>query len=271
MTYDDKINAFKKHLGQLRQSGTEFDIWLSTAIEHVHEIFTITSPQHSSITHLKSDYDLAKIYDKSATLIVTYQNKATQLLESFIDQLEEIKRRAIAEAAQKRESEIKKEFKLKQQLDDLTPKYDFLFAENQRLQNELNSLRNKQKTKSGFWKTINGVYHINVSLFWTLALASLGGFFAFGQHVGTTKFDKNLIDLSDSNRTFKSDIVSLKDTVKVRENVIEYMRHVSDSTLNILGNMPYKQMTLDSLSFKKVQSTIEKAGAALYLNKDYHY
>lgn len=98
-----------------------------------------------------------------------------------------------------------------------------------------------------------------------------GGFFAFGLYVGTAKFDKNLIDLSDSNRILKSDIVLLKDTVKARENVIEYMRYVSDSALNILGNMPYQEMGLDSLAFKKVQPTIENAGAALYLNKDYHY
>jgi hypothetical protein len=110
-----------------------------------------------------------------------------------------------------------------------------------------------------------------VSLFWSVALTLLGGFFGFGFYVGTTKFDKNLIELTDSNRELKSDIVNLKDTIKTRENSIEYMRRISDSALNILGHMPYDEMTLDTLSYRKVQTTIENAGAALYLNKNYRY
>jgi hypothetical protein len=99
----------------------------------------------------------------------------------------------------------------------------------------------------------------------------VGGIFAFGLYVGSIKFDKNLIDLSDIDREFKTESANLKETVKARENSVEYMRKISDSALNILGHMPYKEMTLDTLSFRKVQTTIENAGAALYLNINYHY
>ena len=122
-------------------------------------------------------------------------------------------------------------------------------------------IKKKPKAKSGY-------YIIKHELIWSAGLALLGAFFAAGLYIGNTKFDRNLIDLSDSNSLLKSDITSLKDTIKAREHIIEYMRYNSDSALNILSHMPYKDMTLDSQSFNKVQSTIENAGAALYLNKE---
>jgi hypothetical protein len=45
------------------------------------------------------------------------------------------------------------------------------------------------------------------------------------------------------------------------------MRFISDSAHQILGHMPYDQMKLDTSEFRKVQSNIEAAGAALYLNE----
>ena len=135
----------------------------------------------------------------------------------------------------------------------------------------MNQIKNKPKPNKNLFKAAQGVYHINTSLFWGVILPLLGGFFAFGLYVGTTKFDRNLIELSDSNRELKTEVANLKDKIKARENSVEYMRRVSDSALNILGHMPYKEMTLDTLSFRKVQTTIENAGAALYLNINYHY
>jgi len=58
----------------------------------------------------------------------------------------------------------------------------------------------------------------------------------------------------------------LKDSLKLQKQTIERMRFVSDSALNILGHMPYNQMKLDTSEFHRVQSNIEAAGAALYLN-----
>jgi len=101
---------------------------------------------------------------------------------------------------------------------------------------------------------------LSQEIFWTVLIALVGGAFGFGVYFGSNKFDKNLIELSDTNR-------ELKDTIKVLENTIKYMRNNSDVALNILGHMPYNEMTLDTLSFRKVQTTIENAGAALYLNK----
>jgi hypothetical protein len=101
---------------------------------------------------------------------------------------------------------------------------------------------------------------LSQELFWTVLIALVGGAFGLGIYFGSSKFDRNLIELSDTNR-------ELKDTIKVRENTIKYIRHNSDSALTILSHMPYNEMTLDTLSFRKVQTTIENAGAALYLNK----
>lgn len=82
---------------------------------------------------------------------------------------------------------------------------------------------------------------------------------AFAFFLGTVKYDAEKIALSEGKK-------SLLDTISVREDAIKFMRHNSDSALNILGNIPYKEMKLDTLSFRKVQTTIEKAGAVLYLN-----
>lgn len=101
---------------------------------------------------------------------------------------------------------------------------------------------------------------LSQELFWTVLLALVGGAFGLGIYFGSNKFDRNLMELSDTNR-------ELKDTIKVRESTIHYIRNNSDSALNILSHMPYSEMRLDSLSFRKVQTTIENAGWALYLNK----
>ncbi len=97
-------------------------------------------------------------------------------------------------------------------------------------------------------------------LFWTLLLAFIGGAFGLGVYFGSNKFDRNLIELSDNNR-------SLQDTIKARESTIKVIQHNSDTALDILGHMPYQEMRLDTTSFRKVQTTIENAGAFLSRDK----
>lgn len=121
--------------------------------------------------------------------------------------------------------------------------------------------RKKPKPKSGH-------YLIKHELFWSVGIAVLGAFFVAGLYIGNMKFDRNLMDLSDTNRELKAKIDSLKDTIKAREQLVEYVRRNSDSAHVILSHMPYKEMTLDSSEFRKVQTTIENAGAALHLNKE---
>jgi hypothetical protein len=99
-------------------------------------------------------------------------------------------------------------------------------------------------------------YTISSGTFWVVLPIICGVAF----FLGTVKYDVDKIILSDQKK-------ALEDTVKSRENTIKYLRHNSDSALNILGHMPYGEMNLDTLSFRKVQTTIENAGAALYLNK----
>lgn len=97
-------------------------------------------------------------------------------------------------------------------------------------------------------------------VFWTVITISIGTAFTLGLYIGNAKFDNNLIELSYKNK-------NLEDSIKIKNNVIKRIRHISDSAHNILGHMPYNEMTLDTLSYRKVQTNIENAGAALSLNK----
>lgn len=107
-------------------------------------------------------------------------------------------------------------------------------------------------------------FKIKPELFWTIILMAIGACFGFGYHFGNTKFDTMKIELSDENKKLKME-------VKAREDIIERMRYVSDSAWNILGHMPYKEMNLDSIEFRKVQTTLERAGFALELNSKVTY
>lgn len=97
---------------------------------------------------------------------------------------------------------------------------------------------------------------IGIGTFW-LAMPIVCGVSYF---LGTVKFDSDKIRLHEENRL-------LSDSIKMNKSTIKYLRKNSDSALNILGHMPYDQMRLDTASFRKVQTNIEQAGAALYLNK----
>jgi chromosome segregation ATPase len=147
MTYDDAISIFKKHIQKLNQYGTDFEFWLSTAIEHVHDIFSILSPQHTSITQIKNDYTLERIRDKTIDLQNTYAYKAKQLIENFIEQLEEKKRVATDEITQKRKETANREENLKQQINNLKKNYNSLLSEKQKIEEDLNQIKNKPRPK----------------------------------------------------------------------------------------------------------------------------
>lgn len=99
-------------------------------------------------------------------------------------------------------------------------------------------------------------------MFWTVILGLISGVFYLGFVIGNTKFDISTNEIRETYRV-------LLDSLKTRKGDIERMRFVSDSALNILVHMPYDQMKLDTLEFHKVQSNIEAAGAAFYLNINY--
>lgn len=112
----------------------------------------------------------------------------------------------------------------------------------------------------------SGHYTIKHELFWTvllgIAIPLLSGTFYVGQLIGNTRYDATTNEIRENNQ-------QLKDSLRRDQMVIERMKHVSDSALNIIGHMPYDQLKLDTAQFHKVQSTIEAAGAALYLNINY--
>lgn len=95
-----------------------------------------------------------------------------------------------------------------------------------------------------------------------IVLSLVGGIFWAGWYAGNTKYDKDKIDLSETN-------IVLKDSLKLYRKGIDYLRMSSDSAHQILGHMPYNEMSLDTAQHHKVQSTIENAGHILYLNKNY--
>jgi hypothetical protein len=108
-----------------------------------------------------------------------------------------------------------------------------------------------------------GHYIIKHELFWTVLLGIsiplLSATFYVGQLIGNTRYDMSTNAIKETDKL-------LRDSLKLKKQTIERMRFVSDSALNILGHMPYDQMKLDTSEFHKVQSNIEAAGAALYLN-----
>lgn len=97
-------------------------------------------------------------------------------------------------------------------------------------------------------------------LFWTVLVVAIGASFTLGFNFGNVKFDKDLIELVQTKK-------DLEDSVKVKEGLIQKLRINSDSALNILSHMPYNEMKLDTQEFRKVQTTLENAGAVLYSNK----
>ena len=104
---------------------------------------------------------------------------------------------------------------------------------------------------------VNGsAYTIGSGIFWVALPVICGAMFSLGR----IKFDSEKNILYDEKR-------SLMDSITVKNRTIKYIKHNSDSALNILSHMPYDQMKLDTTSFRKVQTNIENAGAALSLNR----
>jgi len=106
--------------------------------------------------------------------------------------------------------------------------------------------------------------------FWGTMAAACALFLAAGYYWGNSKFDSEKFQLKEQRDHYRAQVDSMTKlstgTIKLQRQTIERMRFVSDSALNILGHMPYDQMKLDPTQFHKVQSNIEAAGAALYLN-----
>jgi len=113
-----------------------------------------------------------------------------------------------------------------------------------------------------------GHYSIKHELFWSvllgISLPLLSFTFYIGHFIGNTKYDMSVYEIRETDKL-------LRDSLKLQRRTIERMRFVSDSALNIIAHMPYDQMKLDTSEFHKVQSTIEAAGAALYININYKH
>jgi hypothetical protein len=105
-----------------------------------------------------------------------------------------------------------------------------------------------------------GYYRIKQELFWTILIFALPATVLSTLYFANVRYDQGKIDLADKNS-------ALKDSIVQQNKTIDYLRHNSDSALNVLSHMPYQEMNLDRLEFDKVQTNIETAGAVLNLNK----
>lgn len=120
-------------------------------------------------------------------------------------------------------------------------------------------LEQEDKTPKGIKKYFlvnENSYIIGSGTFWVVfPLVCIFSFF-----LGTIKYDSEKINLANKNQ-------ALEDSIMIYKNKIKFMIRNSDSAHNILGHMPYSEMKLDTQEFRKVQTNIENAGAALGLIK----
>lgn len=210
MTYDESIHTLEKHLSKLSQHNTDFTVWLSTAIEHVHAIFSILSPQYSSITSLRSDFNIEKIRDNSPALIANYSKKAKQLVESFIEQLEDRKKQAKLKREFEEARAKGQEIRFEEKYRSLLPLYESVEKQNEQLKKDNIELRERLAPRRIYFGSENGIYKIRHDIFWIALPILLGGFFTFGLYVGTTKFDKEKITLDKSNEQLVTDTTALR-------------------------------------------------------------
>lgn len=98
--------------------------------------------------------------------------------------------------------------------------------------------------------------HFSTIAFWSLAVAIVGGAFTAGFYAGNVKYDTEKIDLSEQNRV-------LNDSIHTYHGVADYMRNKASSAHQLLGHMPYDELKLDSIQWRKVQTHIESVGFVL--------
>lgn len=227
MTFDDAINLLNKHLAKLRTWDNDFDAWIETSVEVVHETFGLLSQQHSSITSLKADYKIARISDKSAELIARFSKRASQQFAAMIELMQDRKKQAITEsenarfAKEQQQKEVERQEALKRESTS-QPKITPLPTEPRKsaLRKYLESF---SKVNGAAWGTII-----------TVAVTCIGGAYVLGKDNGSAKFDKEKIELSQDNNVLKKNIGILhKQLILARDSVTDYTDTVRELKLQL--------------------------------------
>ena len=262
MTNTEAIRVLEKQKWAFIYSN-DLQVSLDTTEHYIKDVFGVTSTQLSNYRKLKSDYAISKIpvYDLNATRQneKMFQKKAIDYMDGLINYLREKEKIEIKEQErQEKNRQVEAETKRKQQIEK---KQEII--ESKPAVKPLPEPPKKVTMETHDKKH----YSIGIGIFWTVALGLAGMIFSFGYYVGTTKFDSDKNELYKANQVLTDNQRALQDSITTRDNTIKYLRHNSDSALNILSHMPYNEMKLDTPSYRRVQTTIENAGAALSLNK----
>lgn len=264
MTYSEAIELLDKQKWAFIYS-TDLQVSLDNAEHYVKDIFGIASTQLSNYSQLKSDFSISKITLHDVAAIRDNENKfkkrATDHMNGLINYLREKERIEIKEQVRQEQKKRDDEERKKNYQEERQKNQEIL--ESKPAVKPLTKPIKKETMETHDKKH----YRIGIGIFWTVALGLAGIIFYFGYYVGTAKFDSDKNELYNSNQELIATQKALQDSIKTRDITIKYLRHNSDSAHNILSHMPYNEMTLDTLSYRKVQTTIENAGAVLNLNK----
>lgn len=228
MTYQDAINKFQKHLDKLNQDRLDFEIWFQGTLTYVDEIYG-NSSQRNNINTIYSDLRISKLRLNTDDLRYLYQDKTTQLIESFIEDLKEKEKVAIKEQIQKEKEELKMENVYKQQIESFNKEKIALLEEINRSKQENNSINHQPKPKKIWLKVLDNTTQINSTLLFTI----LGGSFLLGTYIGNTVFNKDSIELKENNITLIKDTTSLKDSIRELNLKIENSKHSFDSLIKV--------------------------------------
>jgi hypothetical protein len=134
----------------------------------------------------------------------------------MIEQLQNQKQQAIKQAEIETAKKAQEEQSYKKQLEKASKDYYVLSQERNNLINDnalLNSKIFQLSKKRKLIKSEEGMLKFNPTLFWSVIFIVLGGMFWFGYYVGTTKYDKDKIQLDETNKQLRYDTSSLQQQI----------------------------------------------------------
>jgi hypothetical protein len=222
MTYDDAIKRLKEYYDVVDRF-LSFEAWMDTVLEHLDDIFGFTSTQSQNFRKLRIDYDISKIglYNDSKLKINenSFRLRAKTQLHGILMFLEKKNSEAEAEQARKRIQDISNAVDKINKNPIKPPALEQPKPEPKPQQQP----ENKPPVKKQMELKDKKHYIIGISIFWTVAAIAANFFFWSGYYVGTIKYDKEKIDLSDENKKLTDDNNNLKQKIKDQTDTIRVL------------------------------------------------
>lgn len=277
------IQILRQRIAELSSYDFNAEAWKAKTVNDVTEMFPLGSSKWIQVSSIKFETYITR---EKAEQLRTGKETGRKLLESYIEFIENYTEVAEKKPAAADSNYQQKYTGLLQEWNQLATKWNTLVKEHDAMSDDVAAKENqidalKQEVEQvkrdtirhdniTIGKVLNAIKNLPVGKLIAIITVFAGliiGAFKLGQLYQENSMNSAQYDLKKEMGHFENDMNSLRDTIKARERVIEYVRRNSDSAHVILSHMPYKEMTLDSISFNKVQRTIENAGAALHLNK----